>query len=145
MSFSPDSTAYDSRREQLQAAKADVIADSMQKTLRIMMINAKTAKERMTTQANVHRKEITYKESDIVFLSSRNIKTVRSMKKLKNKMLSSFRTKKVLSSFYKLNLPSTMKVHDVFHPSLLRKNAQNSLSDQIQKFLESIVVDEEEK
>ena len=145
MSFSPDPTAYDSRREQLQAAKADAIADSMQETLRVMMINAKTAKERMTTQANVHRKEVTYKESDMMFLSSRNIKTVRPVKKLKDKMLGPFRTKKVLGSSYKLDLPSTMKVHDAFHPSLLRKDAQDPLPGQIQEPPGPIVVDEEEE
>ena len=129
MSFSFDFTAYDFKREQLQATKVDVIADLMQKTLRVIMINVKTVKKKIITQTNVHRKKIIYKENDIMFLSSRNIKTVKLMKKLKNKMLSSFRTKKVLNSFYKLNLSSTMKMHDVFYFSLLQKNAQNLLSD----------------
>ncbi len=145
MSFSPDSTSYTSTRKRLQTAKIEVITDSMKKTLRVMTIKAKAAKDTMIMQVNKHRKKIIYKKDDMIFLSSRNMKTIRSVDKLKDKMLSSFRIKKLVGSFYQLKLSSSMKIHDVFHSSLLRKNAQNSLSGQIQKPSRSIVVDDEEE
>ena len=127
ISFSSDFTLYVSTRERLQTAKIKVITDSMKKTLRMMIIKAKVVKNTMIMQVNKHRKEVIYKEDDIIFLSSRNIKTARPVDKLEDKMLGPFRIKKLVGSFYQLKLPSSMKIHDVFHPSLLRKNAQDPL------------------
>ena len=145
ISFSLNSTSYILTRKRLQTAKIKVITDSMKKTLRIMTIKAKVAKNTMIMQVNKRRKKVIYKEDDIIFLFSQNIKTIRSVNKLKDKMLNSFRIKKLVDSFYQLKLSSSMKIHDVFYFNLLRKNAQNSLSNQIQKFLRLIVVDNEKK
>ena len=131
ISFSSDFTLYISTRERLQTAKIEVITDSMKKTLRIMIIKAKVVKNTMIMQINKYRKKVIYKENDMIFLFSQNIKTIRSVDKLKDKMLSSFRIKKLVDSFYQLKLSSSMKIYDVFHSSLLRKNVQNSLSSQI--------------
>ena len=133
MSFSLNSTSYISTRERLQIAKIEVITDSMKKTLRVMTIKAKVAKNTMIMQVNKHRKKVFYKKDDIIFLFSQNIKTIRSVNKLKDKMLNSFRIKKLVNSFYQLKLSSSIKIHDVFYLSLLQKNAQNLLSNQIQK------------
>ena len=119
MSFSLNSTSYISTRERLQTAKIKVITDSMKKTLRIMTIKAKVAKNTMIMQVNKHRKKVIYKKDDIIFLFSQNIKTIRLVNKLKDKMLSLFRIKKLVGSFYQLKLSSSMKIHDVFHFNLL--------------------------
>ena len=47
ISFNSDSTSYISTRERLQTAKIEVITDSMKKTLRIMTIKTKVAKNTM--------------------------------------------------------------------------------------------------
>ena len=145
MSFNSDFTLYISTRKQLQIAKIEVITNSMKKTLRIMIIKAKVVKNTMIMQVNKHRKKVIYKKDDMIFLSSQNIKTIKSLDKLKNKMLNSFQIKKLIDSFYQLKLSSLIKIYDVFHSSLLRKNAQNSLSSQIQKFLRLIVVNNKKK
>ena len=62
----------------------------MKKTLRIMTIKVKVAKNTMIMQINKHRKKVIYEKDDIIFLSSQNIKTIRSVNKLKDKMLSVF-------------------------------------------------------
>ena len=80
-------------RQRLQTAKIKVIIDSMKKTLKVMTIKAKVAKNTMIMQVNKHRKKIIYKEDDMIFLSSQNIKTIRSIDKLKDKMLNLFRIK----------------------------------------------------
>ena len=123
MSFSSDFTLYISTRKRLQTAKIAVITNSMKKTLKMITIKAKVAKNTMIMQVNKYKKKVIYKEDDMIFLSSRNIKTIRSVNKLKDKMLSSFWIKKLVDSFYQLKLSSSMKIYDVFHSSLLRKNA----------------------
>ena len=123
ISFSLNSTSYISTRERLQTAKIEVITNSMKKTLKIMTIKAKVAKNTMIMQVNKRRKKVIYKEDDMIFLFNRNMKTIRSVNKLKDKMLSLFRIKKLVNSFYQLKLSSLMKIHDVFYSSLLRKNA----------------------
>ena len=104
MSFSLDSTSYISTRERLQTAKIEVITDSMKKTLRVITIKAKVAKNTMIMQVNKYRKKVIYKKDDMIFLSSQNIKSIRLVNKLKDKMLSSFRIKKLVDSFYQLKL-----------------------------------------
>ena len=70
------------------------------------------------------RKEVTYNLEDMVFLSNRNIKTTRPSKKLDDKILGPFKVLKAVGASYRLQLPTTMRIHDVFHPSLLRKASE---------------------
>ena len=90
INFSLDSTSYILTCERLQTAKIEVITDSMKKTLRMMTIKAKVVKNTMIMQVNKHKKKIIYKKDDIIFLSSQNIKTIKSVNKLKDKMLNLF-------------------------------------------------------
>ena len=76
----------------------------------------------MIKQTNKHRKEVIYKKDDKMFLLSRNIKTIRLINKLKNKMLNLFKVKSFIESSYKLELSLIIKIHNVFYFSLLRKN-----------------------
>ena len=145
ISFSLNSTLYISTREQLQTAKIKVITNLIKKILRMMTIKAKVVKNTMIMQVNKHKKKVIYKKDDIIFLSSRNIKTIKSVNKLKDKMLSLFQIKKLVDSFYQLKLSSLMKIYDVFYSSLLWKNVQNLLSSQIQKFSRFIIVDNKKK
>ena len=70
MSFSLDSTSYILTRKRLQTAKIKIITDSIKKILRIMIIKAKVVKNTMIMKVNKHRKKVTYKKDDIIFLSS---------------------------------------------------------------------------
>ena len=123
MSFSSDSTLYILTRERLQTAKIKVITDSMKKTLRIITIKVKVVKNTMIMQVNKHRKKVIYKKDDMIFLFNRKIKTIRLVNKLKDKMLSSFRIKKLVDLFYQLKLSSSIKIYDVFYFNLFWKNA----------------------
>ena len=90
MRFSLKSMLYILTRKRLQTAKIEVITNSMKKTLRIMTIKVKVAKNTIIMQVNKYRKKVIYKEDDIIFLFSRNIKTIRLINKLKDKILSLF-------------------------------------------------------
>jgi hypothetical protein len=60
-------------------------------------------------------------------------------------MIDSYRIKKILSVNCQLNLFDSMKIHDIFHTSLLRKTSNDFLLDQILKSSSSIIIDEKEE
>ena len=66
----------------------------------------------------------------MVFLSSKNIVTIRPSQKLDSKRYSLFRVITLVGSSYRLELPPTIKIHDVFHPKLLSLAATNPLPGQ---------------
>ncbi len=94
-------------------------------------------------QVNKHRKEVDYDIESKMFLNERNIVTVRSFKKLNDKMLNFFINLNLVDSSYKLKLSESIHVHDVFHSDLLRSVVNDFLSDQKNKFSDSIVINDE--
>jgi phosphoribosyl-ATP pyrophosphohydrolase len=133
MSFDVDLTKSISSRERLQMKKARDITAHMQKALKIARKALQNVREAIIKSADKKRKEIVYNPGDLIFLSSRNIKTVRPLKKLDNKMLGPFKILKTVKTFYRLQLPITIRIHDIFHRSLLRKAAEDSLPEQMNK------------
>ncbi len=80
-----------------------------------------------------------------MFLNEWNIVTARFFKKLNDKMLDSFQIIDLIDSFYKLKLFKTMRIHDVFHSELLHLVVNNSLFNQKNEFLRSIVINDEDE
>src|SRR5258705_11453835 len=82
---------------------------------------------------------------DYVMLLCKNIKTTRPLAKLDFKRLGKFRIIKKVSSYaYKLDLLASMKVHPVFHVSLLEPAATDPLPDQVQPPPPPVIVEDEE-
>jgi hypothetical protein len=86
-----------------------------------------------------------YEVEDMIKLFTRNIKTQRSFRKLNHKWIESYKIKKIVRNVCQLNLSQSMKIHDTFHISLLRKVAIDSLTEQMQLSSLSIVVDDEKE
>jgi hypothetical protein len=98
--------AADERLGKLQAARSRLRESILE------------AQERQTRYAG--GKEITFEVGDKVWLSAKHIQTARPSKKLDYKRLSPFKVTKVINrNAYRLELPYSMKVHNVFHVSLL--------------------------
>jgi hypothetical protein len=55
----------------------------------------------MIKLADKKRKKIIYNPRDLIFLFNRNIKTVKPLKKLNNKILRPFKILKVIKIFYR--------------------------------------------
>ena len=74
------------------------------------------------TQYDQHHRIPTFEVGDMVMLNMKNIRTVRTSRKLDSKYLGPFRiVEKINENAYRLQLPNHFKIHDVFNVSLLRK------------------------
>ena len=114
----------------------------MQKLLKFDQKHMKKIRSTMRKQVNKHRKKMKYQIDDSVKLSSKKIKTTRSLKKLNDRMLNSFKIIEKMNAFYRLKLFSSMHQHDVFSFNYLRFVVNDSLLNQKQKSLKSIIVDD---
>jgi hypothetical protein len=78
------------------------------------------ASERQASYHNARHQAKTYKIGDKVLLSAKNLRLAVPKKKLAPRFLGPFRVlDAVWSQAYRLALPSHMKIHNVFHVSLL--------------------------
>ena len=145
MFFSPNNIEYITARERLGSIKAEDISEIMQRVLEYMQQQFHKAREIMIRQVNKNRKEVSYEIKDKVFLFNRNITTDRPFKKLEDKMLSPFLITERVETSYRLQLSKFMRVHDVFHLNLLRKDFNDSLFEQIQKPSGLIITKEDEE
>jgi len=81
---------------------------------------------------------------DEVWLLRRNVQTTRPSTKLDFRRLGKFRMlQKVSSHAHKLDLPPYMKVHPVFHISLLEPATTDALPEQVQPALSPIIANDE--
>ena len=96
--------------------------------------------------ANRHRKlSLEYKVGDKVWLSTKNIHTERLSKKLDHKRIGPYPIKKLVGLSYRLELPTSMQTHNVFHLNLLRLAAENPLPGQINDPPPPVVVNDKEE
>ena len=129
MSFDVDLQMNESQtaRERLQRARAKDISEHMQKALDAATEALKKSQEAIVKTANRKRKDMTYELGDIIFLSNKNIKTIRPSKKLDDKILGSFKILEKIRTSYQLKLPKIITIYNIFYPSLLRKAADNPI------------------
>ena len=94
-----------------------------------------TAQLRHKENYDQHRKpDPNLKSGDMVWLLPRNIRTIRPSKKLDWKKIGPFkRTTKIGSNAYNLDLPTSMRIHNTFHISLLEPYEDNKFPSQIQE------------
>ena len=142
MNFSSDSTSYVTTRERLLIVKARNIIDIMQNILNYVRDHVEMIQKRMTIQVNKHRKIVKYVERDFVFLNSRNIKIAKSFDKFDDKKLNSFKMLQRLNNVYRFELFEIMRIHDVFHCWLLRKDFCDLIEEQINESFDSVIVNE---
>ena len=80
-----------------------------------------------------------------MWLSTKNIRTERLSKKLDHKMVGPFKIKALVGLSCQLELLTSMKIHDVFYPSLLQKASADSLPGQHNDPAPPVIVDDEEE
>jgi hypothetical protein len=98
---------------------ADDRAKQLADTIQEVQASIKWAQERYK-QADKGKPPPEFAPGDKVWLLASNITSQRPNKKLNNKQYGPFPVlEKIGSHAYRLALPETMKIHDVFHVSLL--------------------------
>ena len=70
---------------------------------------------------DARHRPVSYREGDLVLLSTTNLQVRGTPKKLQRKFVGPFRiTECIGSQSYRLAVPTTWRMHDVFHVSLLK-------------------------
>ena len=135
MSFSdPAPTVSTSTREKILQGKATEIGIHMKDLLEELRANLTLAQHRQEAFADQRRSIApAYRIGDKVWLMTKNLRSKRPSRKLDHKMEGPFEVKKIISAqAYKLDLPLSMKIHPVFHTSLLRPASDDPLPGQIE-------------
>ena len=71
---------------------------------------------------NMHHRAVEHRVGDLVLLSSKNLSFKNIPAKLQKKFVGPFEVvEKIGSQAYRLKLPDSWTIHDVFHISLLKK------------------------
>ena len=125
-------TAYhETIQDNTPAEKAEEKATRIRQIQKDIQQELSFVTERMTKYANQRRiGGPILKEGDKVYLLRRNIKTTRPSNKLDHKKIGPFQISEKLSDTnYKLSLPQKMRIHPVFHISLLEPAPQNARLD----------------
>ena len=148
MSFDPMDLPEKVTQERLANSKARSIATDMEKMWKFVCTEMAQSQElRYTKAADRSQKSVEdkYKIGNNVWLSTKNIKTERPSKKLDHKMVGLFRIKALVGLSCRLDLPTSMRIHDVFHPSLLQKALEDPLPGQHNDPAPPIIVDDKEE
>src|SRR5580765_1410605 len=96
----------------------------LDKITKLAANNIIAAQQRQKYYTDNSRREVEFKIGDNVLLSTKNLKTLlpEQTKKLSKNFIGPFKIIEVISKVaYKLELPSHMRVHNVFHISLLKE------------------------
>jgi Reverse transcriptase (RNA-dependent DNA polymerase) len=100
---------------------------------RSLQLEVSNAQANMGKQMNANLTPHEFQVRDMVRLRRHHMKTQRPSDKLDDKMLGPFKILALVGkTAAKLEIPETMKVHDVFHTSLLTPNRANKVQPTIQ-------------
>ncbi len=96
-------------------------------------------------QINKHKQDVTYEVNDWVWLSFKNVKTMKLCKNLKDKQLNLYQITAKVNIFYHFHLSISMKhLHSMFSLKLLQSYSEDSLSDQHSELFKSITIEDDE-
>jgi len=102
--------------------QAYAVLKGLEETYRVLRENLLEAQKRQSKYAG--GKEITFKVGDKLWLSTKQLRTARPSKVLDYMRTGPYTVSRIINkNAYKLDLPNTMRNHNVFHVSLLDRYA----------------------
>jgi hypothetical protein len=132
-------------RQELAQGEAKDLIQKMEQAWEWVRDNLREAQEKKQRDVNPHRREPDFKPGDKVWLSTKNLHLDRPSRKLGHQMIGPFPIKSQQGWSYELELPASMKVHNVFHAKLLRKDPDNPVPGQIPPLPEPISISGEDE
>jgi transposase InsO family protein len=126
--WTPQKAPSLSSRHNIEAARA--AASRMHGAWKTAREQMQTAQQKQKRNADRHRREVNFKEKDMVFVDMRHLSNDRPSRKLDNPLKGPFEIEERVYDSYKLKLPVSMKIHDVFSPDKLRLAARDPLTGQ---------------
>ena len=130
MNFSPDEKEPRTVSERVAAERAAQFVEKMEAILEFGRKNDAEAKERMAIQANRHRRDISYKIGDWVWLSTKDLRTDRPCKSLDYKFIGPYQIIAEHNGSYELDLPGTLGIEKTHHSKKLRPEPNDPLPGQ---------------
>ncbi len=142
-----ESSIQGDQRTRAQLVAAESFASKMDDILGYLRQEMTTSQSSQEHQANAHRRAASaFKVGDLIWLDSRHIRTERPCRKLDWKNQGPFMIKEVVSPYaYRLDLPPSMEVHDVFYSGLLRLASEDPFPGQSNPPAPPIITDGEEE
>ncbi len=145
MSFDSNTTNYETTHERLEARKVDDIVIWMKELLIFDCQQLKKTKQIIEVQINKHKRDVIYEVNDWIWLSFKNVKTMRSCKDLKDKQLELYQITVKVEIFYHLHLSVSMKqLHSMFSSKLLHSYFDNFLSEQHSESFRSLTIKDDD-
>src|ERR1035437_2444543 len=108
-------------QEKLSQEEARTISRSLQEVLDVGRANMLKAQQKKERDVNRHRRDVDFGVGDMVFVTTKDWVTHRPSRKLDHQMAGPFKILEEVGSAFRLQLPSSIKVHPVFAPEKLRK------------------------
>ena len=92
--------------------------------------NIEAAQDKILKSTNQHRRPITWNVGNKVYLSTKNLKTLRPSRKLAEQQTGPYKVLEKVGNLYRLRLPKGSKIYDVFALDVLIKDPNNLLPGQ---------------
>lgn len=123
---------------------SDEVSQALTDIWKYTQDNIKEAQQAYKKFADRHRSNTPeFKIGDLVWLSRKNIPSIRPLGKLDHRKVGPFKIIGLVGeAAFRLELPPTMKIHNVFHAALLSSHIDNTFEGRIEPEPDPVVIDD---